>query len=236
MKTLDELKAEQAAALAKLELEHAIASLCPVPPHSVMKTATGDTAWISYKAPSLWAALDILAQFKPIAIHKFKGTYTRLEPAAINARRTRDKGEDKGGPYVAIIETNGGDRFGPYASFDFFAFVGADICKIKVSIESGYIGQAPAYGARFVKHTGGRSRVMGDRAFIYGSFNPNPTLSGMSQGYVSWGGSDDSWRMTYLIGADDESDDGAAEWDIDAVYRLENIANAMHGEKPETEA
>lgn len=233
MQTMEELKAKQAKELAKLETEHAIAAACPLAPKRVMEVGTGERAWISYSAPDLRGALAIMAAFQPLAFGKFKGTYTRYEPEEINAKRTRDKGEEIGGPYVAALNVNQGEGFGPSADFCFFARIGGDVCKVRVDIESGYVGTAPQYGAGFVRNDRGSSRRIGARnRYVIGDFVANSAISSMAETYTKWAsGSRESCHFVYVFGADYMDDDtGVAGYDVDAIYRLENLATLLHGE------
>lgn len=233
MMTVDELKAKQAAELAKLEAEQAIAALAPVPPHRVMLVGTGERAWISYEAADLWAALDIMAAFQPVAFYQFKGTYTRFEPEPLNDKRTRDKGESDGVPLVALIETGGGEGFGPNATLAFFAYLGDDLCKVKIDLRPAGYGPASwwQYAARFQADPRGQSRRLDGQRYINGTFMPNDKLAGMTDRRIRWGsGSREAWQFTYELCADYAAADYSADW-TDARLRLENIAGAMHGER-----
>lgn len=232
MMTIEELKAKQAKDLAKLQTEQALAALCPIPPKFAFEVSSGEKAWITYEASDLWAAIDIMAKFQPIAFYKFKGTYTRYEPEAINDKRTRDKGTCDDVPQVALIEVNHGEGFGPNVDLVFFAYLGDDICKIKIDLHRG-LGPDSwwNYGPRFVANERGQSRRLEGKRYISGDFLANSKLSGMTDTYTKWGsGSADASRYTYSLCADYANADYSADW-TDARLRLENIANAMHGER-----
>lgn len=232
MMTLDELKAKQAAELAKLEAEQAIAVLAPIPPRSVMLTSVPEKAWISYEAESLWAALDILDKFQPLAMRKFKGTYTRFQPDALpDAKR----GEEVGGPYFAALDVSQGEGFGPTVTLFFFARLGADICKVRIQLQRRYESRFGQYGASFVPDSRGNGKRLDHRdSYRRGTWRENGTLYGMADSSIKWGtGDDKSAHFTYYILADNEGDEGEAYSDMHARPTLENIANAMHGERPE---
>jgi hypothetical protein len=233
VKTLQELKAEQAEAMRKLEAEHAIARHLPLAPSSVMLVHTGEKAWVTYKVADLWEALEVMAKFDLIAMYKFKGTYTRVEPEAINDKRTKDKGESDDVPFAAKIATHGGEGYGPTASLEFFAYVGRDICKIKCDLHKQYGGYYSwhQYGARFQEDSYGRSRRSDGNRIRRGTFRANEKLSGMTDSGMSYAnGSDGSWNYTYMLVADYANADYSVEWS-DARLRLENIAAAFHGDK-----
>lgn len=236
MQTVEEMKAKQARDLAKLEAEHAIANHLPLPPKFVMLVTTGEKAWITYYVADLWEALEVMAKFEPVAMYKFKGTYTRYEPEPINDARTKDKGESDGVPLVAKIATSGGEGHGPNAALEFFAYVGGDLCKIKCDLH-GRFGASSwgQYGPRFVQNTGGRSKKLdGYNRYVRGDFRANDKLAAMTCAYTSWGqGCDKAWSFTYALAADYANADYSAEWS-DARLVLENIAEAFHGEKAKT--
>jgi hypothetical protein len=232
MKTVEQMRAEHAAALAKLEAEHAIAALAPIAPNSAMLTGCGEKAWLSYKVESLWQALDVMKAFRPLACYKFKGTYTRVEPPALNEARTRDKGEEVDGPYLATIGVSQGEGFGPCVSFGFFVLLGADICKVKCDLGRGYSDSFGLYGARFQAETRGQSRLLEGQRYIAGDFRANGKLSSYADLTQKYGtGSREAAQFAYSFSSDTD-DDGLASWETDAIYRLENLARDMHGEKP----
>lgn len=227
MMTVEELKA-------KLEQEQALAALCPIPPKFAFAVSCGEKAWITYEAPDLWAALDIMAQFQPIAFYKFKGTYTRYEPEAVNDKRTRDKGESNDVPHVALIEVDHGAGFGPNVTLAFFTYIGDNICKIKIHLRGKYgVASWWNYGPRFVAHDRGRSRRLKGQHYISGDYQANSKLAGMTDNYTKWSAFKNDPRFTYALVADHAKADYSADWS-DARLRLENIALAMHGERKES--
>lgn len=235
MKTLAELKAEQAKERAKLKAEHALASAAPVPPLRVQLTSGGLGHWLSYEVATLWDALDIMAKYQPVPFYGYKKTFTRFVPAALNVGR--DAGDEIGGPYVAKIEVSQGEGFGPSAYFAFFAIVGDKICMVRISL--GHADYGPArcgsYGAHFQARPGGSGEILEGRRYISGDWRANNTLSGMTDKVTKWGtGCARSVNFGYAIMADCENPDGTAAL-IDARLRLENLAEAMHGPRPAAE-
>lgn len=230
MKTVEELKAEQAAALAKLEKEHALAQLAPVPPLSVQITSASLGHWLTYEAPDLFAAVEIMRNFAPLPFEQFKSTFTRFVPEALNVGRYA--GERVNGPFVAKIDVTQGEGFGPTVTFKFFAKLGADIAEIHVRLRHGMgADQWAQYGASFQAHNGGRDERLESRRYIVGTYRQNSTLGGMADNVIRWASGDGrSAHYQYSIMADAVNADGTADWN-DAGLRLENIANTMHGEK-----
>jgi hypothetical protein len=224
MQTLDELKA-----IAKLEAEHGIANLCPLPPKSVMLTGCGERAWITYEAPTMWAALDILTKFKPLAFYKYKGTFTSYKPESVHLASKRPEGEHDGTPYFVGIETNQGQGFGPDALLFFFVRLGEDVCKVRVQLKEGYTSAGYGYAATYFP-----PRKLDRRTVQPGHFNPNGNLSGMCDTYTRWAtGDDKAANFTYAIAADGYPEDDETCEGYDATLRLENIAGTCHGERPE---
>lgn len=232
MMTLEEMKAKQAADLAKLEREHALATLAPVPPKSVQLTSAGLGHWISYRVPTLWDALDLARKFQPVAFYQFKGTYTRFVPAVLNTGK--DEGELIGGPYFAKLDVSQGEGFGPTVYLAWFAFLGDDICMIRAELErEGFGGHGfGQYSASFQRNERGRSRRLEGQRYIRGDFRANGTLSAFFDKVTYWGsGSEESAHIQYAITADAVADDESIDW-TDAGLRLENVAEAMHGPRP----
>lgn len=238
MKSIEEMKAEQAAALVKLEKEHALAALCPVPPKSVQITSGTLGHWVSYEAESLWDAIDLMDKFPVIAFRRFKKSFTRLVPEPLNIGR--DAGEEVGGPFVAKIDVSQGEGFGPTVYLAFFFYAGGntanDICMARVELRKGYHSTGGRYGAAFVRDSHrGTGRRMGARdQYERGEWRANNILASMADSYVKWGtGDDKSAHFTYAIAADYAAADYSAEWSTHGRPMLENIANAMHGARPE---
>lgn len=234
MQDIEKLKAEFDAKLERARAENAIGSLAPIPPHSAMLTGTGEKAWLSYRVPSLWHALDVMKHFQPLACYKFKGTYTRVEPPAINDKRTKEKGEEVDGPYLGVIDVSQGEGFGPSVDFSFFVKLGDDICRIKCNLERGNYGGSGfgQYGATFQPNERGQGkRLDGADRYRRGEWRENGKLRAYADSSIKWGtGDDKSARFSYHF-ASDTDDDGLASWETDAIYRLENLARDMHGER-----
>lgn len=231
MKSVEELKAEQAKALATLQAEHEIAALAPIPPVRAMLVGTGERAWLTYEPADMWEALDIMRAFDPLPFNEYKGTFTRYEPEEVHERPgNKHKGEYRSGPYILRIETDGGEGFGPNAELRFFARLGSDIVSIHCSLRRPGYGPShwPSYAASFQANERGRSRQLHGNRYIAGDFRASSKLSAMTDKVTAWGsGSGASWRYSYFIAADTES----GEW-RDAGLRLENIAEALHGPRP----
>jgi hypothetical protein len=231
MKTLEQLKQEQADALDKLQREHALANLAPVPPRSVQLTTAGLGHWLSYRCADLWEALDLMRRFQPVAFYQFKKTFSRFGPAALNVGK--DAGEEQGGPYVAKLDVSQGEGFGPSVYLAWFARIGEELCMIRAELEREGYGPSSwsQFGASFQAHSSGPDRMLDGNGhrYISGTFRQNGTLGALFDHVIKWGsGSRESAHYQYSIMCDSVQADESADW-IDAGLRLENIADAMHG-------
>lgn len=236
MKTVEELKAEQAAAIAKLEAEHAIASLAPVPPLRVMLVSTGEKAWLTYECATLWQALDVMTAYEPLPFNEYKDSCTRFETEETNAARPETgynrRGGYKSGPYIAQIDVHGGEGFGPCVQLKFFARLGVDIVAVHCDLRRPGYGPSSwwNYGPSFVRNDRGSKHQRGGHgdSYMRGEFHANGVLSAKADNVTTWGtGCAESFHHEYAFSCDDES--GA--WDVNARPALEYLALKMHGER-----
>lgn len=231
METIEEMQAKHEKALARLKHEHAIASLAPLPPKSVQISSRSLGHWVSYKCANLWEAIDLMGQFEPITFYEYKKTFTRFVPSALNIA-DKDLGEEKSGPYVAKIDVSQGEGFGPTVDFCFFTRLGDEICMIRIDLEGEYYHNSfYQYGANFNANPRGMSRRLEGQRYIPGDFVQNSKLSAHMDKVTKWGsGSQEAAQFGYAIMADSEGENDLAEY-TDAKLRLENLAEAMHGER-----
>ena len=223
MKTLETLKSEQAAAIAKLEAEHALAALAPAVPDYTAPGKGRRPGWIVYRKRSLSQALELAALFSEVLpIYKHRGTFLELVPDGC----ADPKAEEIGGPFACYLDVNQGKGYGPSAQLTFFAAVADPALEpqrrlVKVSIDidgPDYIGGFSALGSsRVPVKTNNRGDVTEWRV------GPNGALAGLSDSYVMWGtGSKDDSRFSYLFCADTEA---AGPWqdNAHAIGQLVNL-------------
>jgi uncharacterized protein YndB with AHSA1/START domain len=199
MQTIEQMKADQAKALAKLEREIAIANACPLPPKRVQDTALG-APWITYECTSLADALHIMSAFQIIPAWQYKGTFTRFQPESLANEKS---GEVTSGPFAASIHTTQGREYGPDAQLRFFATVQDKPAHIHVGLnrfrEGGSYGARAIYASPNSRHETGRIE----------RWEPNVRLSAQSDKLTRWGtGSKDSAIFEYHFQAD-ETDGGS---------------------------
>lgn len=218
MEKLETLQARHATELAKLNAGHALALLCPVPPHRVqINKGLGD--WLIYEAANLWEAIALMRQFPVLSFNHYKGTFSRFVPADLD-----HDGAVAGENYCVKLDVSQGEGFRPSVELRFFTKLGDNICEAHCSIKAGHI-----YSAAFQAAPSGRDECRFDNRMIRGEWRPNSTLGDYADETTKWASGDGrSAHYQYSIHADGLNDDGFVDW-TDAGYRLENIAGEMHG-------
>lgn len=148
MKSIEQLQAEHAAQLVKLQAEHAIAadaaaSGFPEPRHVM---PFDPYAWLCY-APVKTLA-DALQVFRVATVAPYFGW--RLPAGHLTHGPDSTKGGTREtGPYACGVKVETGSEFGPSAELQFFARLQSGrIVAIHVPFGSGYIGTCPGLGAQ----------------------------------------------------------------------------------------
>lgn len=228
MKTVEQLREEQAKEIAKLEAEHATARLCPLVPDAVQMTRTAkDMPWISYRKRSLSGALDIIAAYTVVPCYKFRKTFLQIVPRG----RADDDSEEKEGPFAIVMTVNQGKGYGPNLELYFFGLLDdGSTARINVGIEGpDYIGGFSALGAT--------------RTPIAWNYRNHPTewrigpgrLAGFADSLVQWStGSPNDTRFSYLLCADDELRRPGPEMSH-AMGQLRNIRDEFQPLKGDSE-
>lgn len=180
MKTMDQLKMEQAQALAALERAHAIAAAAPIPPDMVT-SETSRAPWLTYKTKTLAEALAIAGAF-PVVVpfESWRGTFTMLKPEELLTARETAAYSANGGPYAFSIRVDHGEHYGPRARLAFFARIDTGMVHTHVEFGAGYIGACPQLRA-IVKVTRGR----GDRIESK-HFEANAEARAVADKVISW--------------------------------------------------
>ncbi len=132
LKSIDQLKQEQAEELARLERAHAIAALLPVPPKYVHSDR------VSYEARSLAEAADLMEKFPDklpyVDVSENNIRYIDLPDRMPESRRSRpDAREADGAPFLYL--SNYGRGFGTDATFYFYTMVDGKPWKIVVYVK-----------------------------------------------------------------------------------------------------
>jgi hypothetical protein len=203
MQTMAELIAKQEAERAKLEKQHAIALLCPVPPKSVQLTSGGLATWISYETESLVDALALAERLGDVLpFWQYKGTFTRFQPEGL---ATEKSGEQVAGPFAFSLDVSQGDGFGPSAKLKaFYRLSSGEIVQAHIDLRPA--GYGPAAWHNFRASPVYRSSGWGNRETrIIDDWRANNSLSAMSDKLTKWGtGDKKSAHFEYHFAADYE--------------------------------
>jgi hypothetical protein len=200
MKTIEQFKAEQAKALAKLEFEHKVGISMPLAPDRVMDCGKR-APWVTYKRASLREAAAIFDAFPHKAIVNMehtKGTFTSISPPG-----EYGSGEVQG-DYCGYIQVQ---QYGtsPCVSFEFYARVDGVLVKVIVDIEN-VDTSGPMSKWRSTKKEEREWRTNKTKKVWY---ECNDTLVQLSDKRIAFSmGKDiaDSYDHYYLFRADDGSD------------------------------
>lgn len=220
MKTVEQLKAEQAAQLAALEAQHAIASKLPGTPWYVTESRATGCPGASYKVKGLRGALELFRQFETVVpFAKVREGCLYLRPVECLPEKVR---ENAVGEFAVKLDVTQGFRgqFGPTVKMHFWARVeNLGVIEITADIEGpGYIGAFHSLGCSY--------RMRGEQV-ERGSVRPNAALYGACQDTIRWAGSDDSAHYTYLIGADYQGEDNEIATLGHAPAILQNLADEL---------
>ena len=182
MKTLENLKKEHAAAVARLEAEHAIAAACPLPPDSVMHFGKR-APWVTFKRTTLAEVLEVMRAFTITPAEVFRYGSTSICPESELSARDRERAISDSGQFACWIDVDQGEGYGPSAKLSFFARLASGaLVRIFVEFGAGYIGSCPALGAaRHVRRDPRTDRLIESR------FEPNLEARSASDKFIKWG-------------------------------------------------
>lgn len=208
MKTMEQLKEEQAKQTAELARQHAIANACPFPPQTVTIVSAADrAAWVSYKTETLAQALELFAAFDVIPSEHFRGTFSVIMPReCMTKREARDYAEnpraESSGPYACWLEvTHYAHANSDAAELTFYAQTAAGPIRVSVKFGTGYIGQCHGLRAVIVSREHDRRGSV-----IAQKFGRNPEAGAMADHVIKWGAyegaKEQSAHFSYLFVAD----------------------------------
>lgn len=223
MKSIEELKAEQAKQLANLEREHAIADAMPTPPHTVHAFST---PWVIYKVKGLRAAVDLFAQFPAVVPCWTALDGCRyLQPLADMKPNAADRID--GGPYAVVleVETVLEGPGGPGAKLFWWSTAPGFLVCVRVEIEGpGYIGAYWAMASDYREDRSPRGRVVRSR-----QWKGNTVLRAAADRVFAWATGDSLTRArhSYVWQADhEETADTGADMSH-ALAMLQNLADEL---------
>jgi hypothetical protein len=205
MKTIQQLQAEQAQALAALTREHEIANAMPVPPHAAM--LCGKRApWITYKVANLRDALSVFDSFasraRIVNMEHTRGTFTHLcPPSDVSSERNPPEHQ---GDYCIALSVDEGEGFGPNVDLMFYAETSAGLCRVYCKLE-------PASGPARWHNFRAQQVVERDRRterILSRAYTPNAALNGYADHVLRYASGDmgpvkTAAHMVYAFVADD---------------------------------
>lgn len=188
MKTIEQLKAEQAADLAKLEREHATATALAVVPDHVMDCGKR-APWVSYKRNTMREALAVFDAYastsRIVNMEYAKGTFTHVCPPS---ERTNERNPvEVRGDYCAFISVRQGERFGPSVEVVFYAeSTAGKMVRVCVKLEpQGWVHGMHQWRATARERRNARTGRVEER-----HFEPNTLLRAHSDKFISYASGD----------------------------------------------
>ncbi len=231
MKSLDEMKAQQAAELATLEKQHALASKLPVTPWFVLlpSKATGYPS-ASIKVQGIRGAIEALKAFTVVPFAEHRDGCLRLVPMEYVPEQARDKVSAQWA-FQLKVDTHFFSHCGAGTNLkiSFFARVSgasaADIVSITLDVTGpNYIGSFMALAARAQFRNSGAYGQ--GRAVVSGSKGPNVVLAAECGRVIDWATGGDDWaNYSYLIATELEGTDATAAELVEPFNVLQNLSD-----------
>lgn len=222
MKTIEQLRAENAEKEKTLAAELELAEQCLFPPDGVqLNSSLGP--WITYRKRTLAEALEMFKASPVVPCFRYKGTFTRVTPAAL---AKPDCGEQVAGPFAVELNVSEGEGFGPSLTLSFFTTTrDGRICRARIDIEGpGYIGTFHAVSHTPKEERDGRGRITSR------TYRPNALLNGLCDNVITWSSGDmgpikRSAQTSYLLMCDqDETAQGTEN--VHACAQLQNLIDS----------
>lgn len=204
MQTIEQLQAKQAATMARLEKELAVAKLLPAVPHYVDASANMGWPLASYKVKGIRGAIAMLKAFTVVPFTEYRDGCTRLQPVQFVPESKRDT---HAGQWALAIGVNtdfvSTCNAGTDVRIRFFARVeGLDVVNIWLDVEGpNYIGSFQALAADCqMRNTG---RFGHGRTVVAGSVRPNAAMNRATDKFIQWStGTPERANIDYLVRAD----------------------------------
>ena len=228
MQTVEQLQAKQAAELAALQREHAIANALPLAPSSIVEVK-GLPPKATYKVQGVRGALELLQKFPVIVpFTQYRNGWLRLTPLELVPEHHQTSNTD--GAYAAHLNTNyhaeSHCNAGTDAKLKFFTRAeGVGIVQISADITGpDYIGGYHRLNPT-TNQKGARGRI------VERTFSANPMLNGYFDRVQYWSTGDigpiKAWaNVDYLLCADTDAD-SAPEKQSHAIGQLVNLADEL---------
>lgn len=226
MKTIDQLKAEQSAQLAKLEYELNVANAMPLTPDRVMQTALGEP-WVTYKVKGIRPVIDLMRAFVVVPMVMLKDGCTYIKPLE---QIKPEKHEKTTGTYAVSLTVNQGSGFGPDVKLYFFARVEAiGLIRVCINVDGpDYIGMYKALAADVSEQRDRNNRITAR------SYSANTRLYSLCDNLINWSSGDSgpiktSANIQYFFCADVDGDSPGAE-QSHTIGQLTNLCDMVEPE------
>lgn len=219
LKTLDQLQAEQAKALADLQAQHTIAAALPegVTASHIMPSAATGSPWVSVKVRGIAGAAELLRKFVVVPFAEYRNGCLKLSPLECLPAAEKETNAASWACHLDVSQSIG--SYAPSARLVFFARLpDVGLVRVNADVEGpDYIGGFSALSAEYRIHAG---RV------VRGSVRVNNKLRGHSDKYVKWaGGSEEHASFSFLFGADQYDEDQPGDTLSHALATLRNMSD-----------
>lgn len=220
MKTIEQLQAEQSKAIRKLQAEHNLAALMPLPPSTVMADTLTGSPWVSYKVEGIRGALEVLKAFTVVPFSEYRDGCCSLKPMELIPEAKRDTNCAQWALSLDV-STHFFSRCGAGTNVKvvFFARIPtAGLVRITLDITGpGYIGSFNQLGA---------TCQIRKNQVVRGSVQANRALDGATTRYIKWASGGDDWAsFSYLVPAEYADMDQPAETLKEALNCLLNLSD-----------
>lgn len=258
MKSIEEFKAEQNAAMEKAlaahtkrlqRAEHFTSAGLPIPEYIADGSLYG-AASVTYRNSgagrkpeelrSMAGAVALFAQFVDkgavIAGHVLRDGCTIVHPETLMPQKPgarsqykRDEGRN-GGAYAAELRAHYmHEGRNLSASLEFFAMLGGQLYGVSIEFGQGYIGKCPRLAPETVEHRHSRTSRLDSR-----TFKANPVAYGLADSLLSYASGDNGPVKTsadhrYLFLADQDHETAAPIECSHAIAQLANLAEHVDG-------
>lgn len=228
MKSIEKLKKEHAASLARATVYRQIADQLPVEPDQVAQHVRSLPVMAYYKADGIAGALAIFRRFSSVVPFVFaKSTFGYIAPWELLQKRKENIGEDciRFEPGAVALTVRQGEGFGPCVEFEFYSrLASGEVIEVEIKITGpDYIGNYSRLSAEFAENRDPSGRLLSvDR-------RPNTLAHSMADKTVAFAAGPSSERAAdyrYLF-TQNHAEDLAGEDCSHAVAQLAGLAHRL---------
>jgi hypothetical protein len=231
MKSLEQMKAQQAREIANLEAKHALAAKLPIMPWFVLLAGKpGNYHSVSIKVEGIRGAIEAIKAFTVVPFAEHRDGCLSLVPMEFVPESKRDKTSAQWA-FQLKVDTHFFSHCGAGTNLkiQFYARVagagGNDVVSVTLDVKGpGYIGSFNQLAAQAnFKNSGSFGH---GRAVVYGSVKPNSALNGACQRYYKWASGSEEWaNFSYLISTELEGVDVLGSELVEPLNILRNLSD-----------